>query len=73
MIRKNPLGASPHMGTPRWAAPAEGVCDGDARVHGIDNLYMAGSSLFPTGGWANPTLTILALSFKLADHLSAQR
>jgi choline dehydrogenase-like flavoprotein len=33
---------------------------------------MAGSSLFPTGGWANPTLTILALSFKLADHLAAR-
>lgn len=70
LISKNPIGGYHHMGTTRMAEPAEGVCDGDARVHGVDNLYMAGSSLFPTGGWANPTLTILALSFKLADHLS---
>ncbi len=38
-------------------------------VHGIDNLYVAGSSLFPTSGWANPVLTTLALTLRLADHL----
>ena len=49
--------------------PADGVVDTDCRVHGIDNLYVAGSSVFPTGGWAYPTLTIVALALRLADHL----
>ena len=62
-----------HMGTTRMAAdPSEGVVDADGRVHGIDNLYVAGSSTFPTGGYANPTLTIVALAVRLADHLAGQ-
>ena len=74
LISKNPIGGYHHMGTTRMSAdPARGVTDGNARVHGLANLYVAGSSLFPTSGWANPTLTILALSFRLADHLAAQR
>jgi choline dehydrogenase-like flavoprotein len=40
-------------------------------VHGVDNLYVAGSSVFPTSGIANPTLTLLALTFRLGDHLAA--
>lgn len=48
---------------------AAGVVDRDCRVHGLDNLYIAGSSVFPTCGHANPTLTIVALSLRLADHL----
>ena len=52
-----------HMGTTRMATdPRLGVVDADARVHGIDNLYVAGSSVFPTGGPVNPTLTIIALT-----------
>ena len=40
------------------------------RMHGLDNLYVAGSSVFPTGlGYANPTLTVVALAVRLADHL----
>jgi len=74
LISKNPIGGYHHMGTTRMCAdPARGVTDGNARVHGMANLYVAGSSLFPTSGWANPTLTILALSFRLADHLAARR
>jgi choline dehydrogenase-like flavoprotein len=46
-----------------------GVVDRDCRVHGVDNLYIAGSSVFPTAGFANPTLTILALTLRLAEHL----
>jgi hypothetical protein len=63
-------GGNHHMGTTRMAAdPRQGVVDADCRVHGIDNLYVAGSSVFPTCGAANPTLTIVALALRLADHL----
>ena len=51
------------------ADPARGVVNADARVHTSDNLYVAGSSVFSTGGYANPTLTIVALALRLADHL----
>jgi choline dehydrogenase-like flavoprotein len=63
-------GGMHHMGTTRMAgSPRRGVVDEHGRVHDVDNLYVAGSSVFPTGGYANPTLTILALSLRLADHL----
>jgi choline dehydrogenase-like flavoprotein len=63
-------GGAHHMGTTRMDDdPARGVADGNARVHGTNNLFIAGSSLFPTCGWQNPTLTIVATSLKLADHL----
>jgi choline dehydrogenase-like flavoprotein len=59
------------MGTTRMASdPRRGVTDGFGRVHGLPNLHIAGSSLFPTGGWANPTLTILALSLRTADRIA---
>ena len=61
------------MGTTRMADdPREGVVDRECRVHGIDNLHVAGSSVFPTGSWAFPTLTIVALSLRLADRLRLQ-
>jgi choline dehydrogenase-like flavoprotein len=67
--------ASHHIGTTRMSDdPRHGVVDRDARVHGVDNLYVAGSSIFPTAGNANPTLTLVALGLRLADHLkSAQQ
>ncbi|WP_419252755.1 FAD-dependent oxidoreductase [Caulobacter sp. ErkDOM-YI] len=59
-----------HMGTTRMHAdPKHGVVDADCRVHDTANLYVAGSSVFPTSGIANPTLTLLALTLRLADHL----
>jgi choline dehydrogenase-like flavoprotein len=59
-----------HMGTTRMAdSPQRGVCTPDGRVYGVDNLYVAGASVFPTGGAAPPTLTIVALAARLADHL----
>jgi choline dehydrogenase-like flavoprotein len=62
--------ASHHLGTTRMSAePKTGVVDANCRVHGVDNLYIAGSSVFPTAGHANPTLTIAAMSLRLADHL----
>lgn len=59
------------MGTTRMSVdPRDGVVDVDLRVHGLDNLYVAGSSVFPTGhGYANPTLTALALAVRLGQHL----
>jgi choline dehydrogenase-like flavoprotein len=62
-----------HMGTTRMSDdPADGVVGRDCRVHGLSNLYVAGSSVFPTGGTAAPTLTAIALGLRLADHLSAR-
>ena len=60
---------SSHGTTRMHDSPRHGVVDRDCRVHGIGNLYVAGSSVFPTCGYANPTLTIIALSIRLADHL----
>ncbi|UOQ77676.1 GMC family oxidoreductase [Hymenobacter sp. 5516J-16] len=62
-----------HIGTTRMSEdPRTGVVDKHAKVHGLDNLYVAGSSVFPTGGHANPTLTIVAHALLLADHLKAE-
>lgn len=59
-------------GTTRMSSsPKHGVVDPDCRVHGLANLYVAGSSTFPTTGHANPTLLIVALAARLADHLRA--
>ncbi|MCE3247961.1 MAG: oxidoreductase, partial [Geminicoccaceae bacterium] len=63
-------GGHHHMGTTRMSAdPSQGVVDPASRVHGIANLYAAGSSVFPTCGSANPTLTIVALALRLAEEL----
>ena len=59
-----------HMGTTRaHANPRQGVVDGNQKVHGVANLYIAGSSVFPTGGHVPPTLTIVALAIRMARHL----
>ncbi|MFC8386954.1 GMC oxidoreductase [Nocardia sp. NPDC057272] len=59
-------------GTTRMSAdPRHGVVDQHCRVHGVDNLYIAGSSVFPTNGHVNPTLTVIALAVRLADTLRA--
>lgn len=63
-------GGCHHMSTTRMHAdPTQGVVDADCKAHDLDNLYIAGSSVFPTGGFANPTMTIVALAHRLADHL----
>lgn len=68
-LRPDP-NAHHHAGTTRMHDdPRLGVVDSNCRVHGVDNLYVAGASVFPTAGFANPTLTIVALSARLADHL----
>ena len=59
-----------HMGGTRMhASPAQGVLDGNCKVHGVNNLFVAGSAAFTTGCCSNPTLTIVALATRLADHL----
>ena len=63
-----------HMGTTRMhSSEKRGVVDANCKVHGIANLFIAGSSVFPTSGTANPTLTIIALALRLADHLRLQK
>ena len=60
-----------HIGTTRMHAdPKRGVVAASGRVHGLANLYIGGSSVFPTAGHANPTFSIVALTLRLADHLS---
>lgn len=64
------IGGPHHMGTTRMSADARsGVVDADCRVHSVENLYMAGSSVFTTSGHANPTFTIVCLALRLADTL----
>jgi choline dehydrogenase-like flavoprotein len=59
-----------HLGTTRMHTdPRWGVVDPDCRVHSVANLFMAGCSVFPTYGASNPTLTIVAMSVRLADRL----
>jgi choline dehydrogenase-like flavoprotein len=67
-------GSDHHSGTARMSETAKtGVVNSDCRVHSMENLYVAGSAVFPTIGYANPTLTIVALAMRLADHLQQAR
>jgi choline dehydrogenase-like flavoprotein len=71
-VGNHPIGGYHHMGTTRMStSPREGVVDANCTVHGYHNLHIAGSSVFPTGGWANPTLTLLALTHRLGVHLNS--
>jgi choline dehydrogenase-like flavoprotein len=64
------VGNHHHLGTTRMHEdPRQGVVDSDCRVHSVDNLYVAGCSVFPTYGASNPTLTIIALALRLAGKL----
>jgi choline dehydrogenase-like flavoprotein len=59
-----------HMGTTRMSDdPRTGVVDSNCRVYGVDNLFVAGSSVFPTVGFSNPTITIVAMACRMANHL----
>lgn len=62
-----------HMGTTRMSPdPKRGVVDADSKVHGLANLFVAGSSVFPTSGASNPTLTLVALTLRLSEHLRVE-
>lgn len=61
-----------HIGTTRMSElPANGVVDPSCKVHGLHNFWIAGSSVFPTGGHSNPTLTLLALTYRTVDTIKA--
>ncbi|EJL34930.1 choline dehydrogenase-like flavoprotein [Novosphingobium sp. AP12] len=63
-------GTHHHIATLRMSqSPRDGVVDGHCRVHGVDNLCVSSCAIFATGGHANPTLTIVALASRLADHI----
>ena len=65
------IGGHHHMCTTRMgSSPREGVVDSTQKIFGVDNLYLAGSSVFATGGHANPTFTIVQMTLRLADHLN---
>ena len=66
-------GDNHQLGTTRMhQSPRHGVVNENCRVHSVDNLFIAGGSVFPTGGSSNPTLTVVALALRLADHLKEQ-
>jgi choline dehydrogenase-like flavoprotein len=68
-----PVGSYHHMCTTRMSTdPRTGVVDRDCRIHGIENLYLGGSSVFSTPGWANPTYTIVQMALRLGDHLAGE-
>ncbi|MFN3211748.1 MAG: FAD-dependent oxidoreductase [Henriciella sp.] len=70
LISSHAIGGYHHMGGTRMSDdPKTGVVDKNCKLFESPNLYVASSSVFPTGGWANPTLTIMALAERLADHL----
>jgi len=72
-LRANTSGSNHHLGSTRFANdPKDGVADSQGRVFGLDNLHLASSSLFPRYGYSNPTLTLVALSVRLAGHLSGK-
>lgn len=50
--------------------PEQGVVDPNLKMHSLNNLYVAGASVFPSGGISNPTFTVIALSIRLAEHLT---
>jgi choline dehydrogenase-like flavoprotein len=68
------MGGGHIMGATRMGTGAStSVVDRQCRVHGYENLFVAGSSVFPTGGFANPTLTIVALALRLAETVANRR
>lgn len=72
LVSAHAIGGYHHMGGTRMAdVPQTGVVDANGRLFESPNLYVASSSVFPTGGWANPTLTIMALAERLGDHLNS--
>jgi len=72
LVDRTVEGRNHHIGTTRMSAqPADGVVDRDCRVHGVDNLYVGGSGIFPSSGDGSPTLLLTAFALRLASHLNS--
>lgn len=72
VVRRDGAYGGHHIGTVRMgASPSTGVVDANCKIFGMNNLYVIGSAVFPTSGQANPTLTIVAMSLRLAEHLKS--
>jgi len=72
-VEQDVLGIYHHMGTMRMSAsPHAGVVDANCRVHGTDNLFVAGSGIFPAGTASGPTMFLIAFALRLADHLDTK-
>jgi choline dehydrogenase-like flavoprotein len=72
VVRRDGAYGGHHIGTVRMGATERtGVVDSHCKVFGLNNLYVAGSAIFPTSSQANPTLTIVALALRLASRLDA--
>ncbi|MFK5923529.1 MAG: GMC family oxidoreductase [Verrucomicrobiota bacterium] len=73
-VDENVDGHNHHTGTTRMSNnPQDGVVDRNCRIHGVRNLYVSGSSIFPRIGFSGPTMLIVALSIRLAEHLSNEK
>lgn len=73
LVKERVAGHYHQIGTTRMSATArDGVVDSNCRVHGVSNLYVGGSSVFPTAGYSGPTMLIIAFAMRLADHLKEQ-
>jgi choline dehydrogenase-like flavoprotein len=71
--KKEILHSNHHLGTTRMTACSDGgVVDSNCRVHDLENIYIVGGGVFPTVSWANPTFTVLALTYRLAHYLRKQ-
>jgi choline dehydrogenase-like flavoprotein len=73
MVKNKVAGHYHQIGTTRMSEdPKNGVVDNNCKVHGVDNLYIAGSSVFPTAGYSGPTMILMALALRLSEHLKAE-
>lgn len=71
-IRSLVKGNNHHIGTTRMSArPEDGVVDANLKVHGVDNLYVSGSAVYPTGGHTVPTMIIMSFAIRMAEHLQS--
>lgn len=74
VIRRSAKGHYHHIGVTRMgASERDSVVDAHGKVHGVHNLYVTGSGIFPTAGYSGPTMMIVAFALRLAEHLIAQR
>ncbi|HSR50002.1 MAG TPA: GMC family oxidoreductase [Acidobacteriota bacterium] len=72
-VKANAVVNGHHLGTTRMSVdPADGVVDSNLRSHELNNLYVAGSSVWPSAGISNPTHTIIMFAIRLASHLSQE-